>query len=108
MNQEGKQACSSGRCRYVSGSTGVGFKSLCLLWVFNRAVHTKEAFPTHLHTVGYKYGSPALRSEARMGLSLVGAPLKYNRVVQAGAGYCGSRSDCWVYGIIGSVQAQLK
>jgi hypothetical protein len=48
------------------------------------------------------------RLNASMGFSLLGVPLKYSRVVQAGAGYCGSRSICWVYGIIGSVQAQLK
>jgi hypothetical protein len=89
--QKLEQACSSGRCRIVGGSTNAGFNSLCLPWVFTSVV-----------------GSPTLRVKASMGFSLLGVPLKCSRVVQAGAGYCGSRSVCWVYGIIGYVQAQLK
>jgi hypothetical protein len=65
-------------------------------------------FARPLHMGGYKYGSPTLRLKASMGFSHPGVPLKYSRVVQAGAGYCGSHSVCWVYGIIGIVQAQLK
>jgi hypothetical protein len=68
----------------------------------------QRPFPHTLHTGGYKYGRPTFRLKVSMGFSLLGVPLKYSRVVQAGAGYCGSRSVCWVYGIIGSVQAQLK
>jgi hypothetical protein len=37
----------SGRCRTVGGSTGVGFNSLCLPWVFTTVVLTIVAFPTH-------------------------------------------------------------
>jgi hypothetical protein len=65
-------------------------------------------FPHTLHTGGYRYGSPTFRLKVSMGFSLLGVPLKYSTVVQPGARYCGSRSVCWLYGIIGSVQAQLK
>jgi hypothetical protein len=40
-------ACSSGRCRHVGGSTGVGFNSICLPWVFTTVVLKPALSPTH-------------------------------------------------------------
>jgi hypothetical protein len=71
------QACSSGRCRTVGGSTGVGFNSLCLPWVFTTVVLTIVTFPTHPpygwlqvwkphFPIGSKYGVLAPRSAIKI------------------------------------------
>jgi hypothetical protein len=53
-------------------------------------------------------GSPHFPIEIKYGVLAPRSAIRYKEVVHAGAGYCGSRSVCWVYGIIGIVQAQFK
>jgi hypothetical protein len=62
-----EQACSSGRCRIVGGSTDVGFNSLCLPWVFTTVVLTIVAFPTHPPYGWLKVWKPHFLSESKWG-----------------------------------------
>jgi hypothetical protein len=63
-----EQACSSGRCRIVDGSTNVGFNSLRLPWVFTTVVLTVVAFPTHPPYGWLKVWKPHFPSESKYGV----------------------------------------
>jgi hypothetical protein len=71
------QACSSGRCRIVGGSTGAGLNSIPPLWVFTSVVPTMVAFPRHPPYGRPQGWKPLFKNGSTygMGLSLLGAPL---------------------------------
>jgi hypothetical protein len=92
----------------LTRATGVRFNFSCLAWVFTTVVLTILAYPTHPPCGWLQVWKPHFLIESKYGVIAPRSAIKYSRVVQAGAGYCGSRSVCWINGIIGIVQAQLK
>jgi hypothetical protein len=83
-------------------------------WLYRRRdqlpLSTVGFHPIGSHHSGLSH-APSIWVDESMEAYGVLAPrsaIKNSRLVQAGAGYCGSRSVCWVYGIIGYVQAQLE
>jgi hypothetical protein len=54
-----------------------------------------SGIPTHPPYGWLQAWNPHFRVKVSMGFSLLGVPLKYSRVEQASALYCGSRYVCW-------------
>jgi hypothetical protein len=76
-----EQACSSGRCRTVGGSTGVRFTSICLPWVFTTMVLTIVAFPTHPPYGWVQVWKPHFPIESKYGVL---APRSAIKIQQSG------------------------